>query len=257
MQENHLKRSDVAFDLTGKTAVITGASSGLGASMVLALSEHGAIIAVLDIKDKEGGELVKKLKTKSKFYHVDVSNESELKQTVNSIKEDFGKIDILINNAGIFYPTPIESTSKEDWEKLMSVNVTGCFLMTKHCLPLMQSGGRIINISSVAGHHAFANSTAYNSSKGAVIQMTKSMAVEYASKGINVNAICPGVFATPMTDALLESKEMQDTIQRSVLLKRAGNSDELNGLAVYLASDECSYMTGSIITVDGGWTCHL
>jgi len=126
--------------------------------------------------------------------------------------------------------------------------------MAKHCFPKMKKNGKIINIASVAGHHAFAGSAAYNASKGAVIQLTRTMATEYAGK-INVNAICPGIIVTAMTKGLLKS--MEPLIKNSVPLKRAGKAEEIGGLAVYLASDECSYMTGSIINVDGGWTCHL
>lgn len=245
------------FELKGKVAVITGASGGLGKEMAVALSERGAKIAILDIKEKEGNRAAKRLKTKSQFYKVDVSKEEEIKKAASQIKKEFGKIDILINNAGVFYPTPIKSTKKESWEKLMSINVTGYFLMAKYFVPMMKNGGKIINVSSVAGHHAFAGSAAYNSSKGAVIQLTKSMAMEYASKKINVNAICPGIFVTPMTKKLVKDPGMKKTIKESVLLKRSGNAKEIGGLALYLSSDECSYMTGSIITIDGGWTCHL
>jgi NAD(P)-dependent dehydrogenase (short-subunit alcohol dehydrogenase family) len=245
------------FDLRDKVAVITGASGGLGEAMAFFISKQGAKIAVIDIKDGEGNRVVKRLKNKSKFYHVDMSNEEDIKLAINSVKKDFGRIDVLINNAGVFYPTVINSTTKADWDKLMSINVTGYFLMAKYCSPLMKKGSRIINISSVAGHHAFANSAAYNTSKGAVIQLTKSMAMEYASKGINVNAICPGIFVTPMTKDLVKDKGMQSLINNSVLLKRVGSADEIGGLVVYLSSDECSYMTGSVITIDGGWTCHL
>ncbi len=245
------------FDLKNKVAVITGASGGLGEAMAYALSNQGVKIAVLDIKEKEGNNVVKKIKTKSRFYKVDVSDEKNVKQVVESVKKDFGKIDILINNAGVFYPTPLDSTTKESWEKLMSINVTGYFLMAKHCLPLMKKGSKIINIASVAGHHAFAGSAAYNASKGAVIQLTKSMAMEYSPKEINVNAICPGIFVTPMTTELIKDPGVKSKLENSVLLKRAGKAKEIGGLAVYLSSGECSYMTGSIITIDGGWTCHL
>ncbi len=245
------------FELKNKVALITGASGGLGEQMALALSKQGAKIAILDIKEKEGKKVTKKIKTNAHFYKTDILDEEDIKSSINSVKKDFGKIDILVNNAGVFYQSQIKSTSKEDWEKLISVNVTGYFLVTKNCIPLMKKGGKIINISSVAGHHAFANSTAYNVSKGAVIQMTKSMAIEYSQKGINVNAICPGMFTTSMTQNLLRNKEVKKMIESSVLLKRAGKTQEIAGLIIYLSSDECSYMTGSIITIDGGWTCHL
>jgi len=240
------------FDLKNKVAIVTGASGGLGEAMAVALSMQGAKIAVLDLKD--GSSVAKKLKTKSIYYKLDVTNEEEIKKVVDEIKKEFGSIDILINNAGVYFPTPIIETKVEDWDKLININLRGYFLMTKHCASKMKEGGRIINISSVAGHHAFAGSAAYNASKGAVIQLTKTMAIEYAEK-INVNAICPGIFVTPMTQGLLKS--MEPTIKNSVPLKRAGEAKEIGGLAVYLSSDECSYMTGSIITIDGGWTCHL
>ncbi len=240
------------FDLKNKVAIITGASGGLGEAMAVALSTQGTKIAVLDLKD--GSSVAKKLKTKSRYYKLDVTNEEEIKKVVDEIKKEFGSIDILINNAGVYFPTPIIETKVEDWDKLININLRGYFLMAKHCAPKMKEGGKIINISSVAGHHAFAGSAAYNASKGAVIQLTKTMAIEYAGK-INVNAICPGIFVTPMTQGLLKS--MEPVIKNSVPLKRAGEAKEIGGLAVYLSSDECSYMTGSIITIDGGWTCHL
>jgi len=240
------------FNLKNKVAIITGASGGLGEAMAKALSMHGAMIAILDLKD--GTSVAKNLKTKSVYYKIDVTNEEEIKKVVNDVKKEFGSIDILINNAGVYFPTPINETKVEDWDKLLNINLKGYFLMAKHCVPKMKKGGRIINISSIAGHHAFAGSAAYNASKGAVIQLTKTMAIEYAGK-INVNAICPGIFITPMTKGLLKS--MEPIIKNSIPLKRAGKPEEIGGLAVYLSSDECSYMTGSIITIDGGWTCHL
>jgi NAD(P)-dependent dehydrogenase (short-subunit alcohol dehydrogenase family) len=243
------------FNLKGKTAIITGASGGLGESMAIALSKHGCKIAIFDIKN--GQKVVKKIKTKSKFYKVDVNSEKSIKQQVKKVKKEFNSIDILINNAGVFYPTPVEKTTKEQWDKLMNINLRGYFLMTKYTVPFMKKGGRIINISSVAGHHAFANSAAYNSSKGAIIQLTKTLALDLAKKGINVNAICPGIFVTPMTKDLLKSKQMKQTMKNSVPKARAGKAEELGGLIVYLASDASEYMTGSIISIDGGWTCHL
>lgn len=243
------------FNLKNKVAVITGASGGLGEEMALALSKQGAKIAILDIKNAE--RVAKKIKTKSKYYSVDVSDEESIKQSLDSVKKDFGKIDILINNAGIYSTGPISKIKKEDWNKLMEINVTGYLLMAKHTVPKMNNGGRIINIASVAGHHAFANSAAYNASKGAVIQLTKTMAIEYSGKKITANAICPGIFKTKMTEGLLASKEVKQLVNSQVLFKRPGKANEIGGLAVYLASDESSYMTGSIITIDGGWTCHL
>lgn len=242
------------FDLKNKVAVVTGASGGLGEAMAKALSVSGAKVAILDLKD--GESVVKKLKTKGKYYHLDVLYEENIKNVINQVKKDFGKIDILVNNSGIFFPTPIETPVK-DWQKIIDVNLRGYFMVTKYALPSMKKGGKIINIASVAGTHAFAGSSAYNASKGAVIMLTKTFATEFAKKGITANVICPGIFETPMTKDLLKSKEMQQMIKNSVPLARPAKADEIGGLAVYLASDESSYMTGSVITIDGGWTCHL
>jgi NAD(P)-dependent dehydrogenase (short-subunit alcohol dehydrogenase family) len=240
------------FELKNKVAVITGASGGLGEAMAEALSRQGAKVAVLDLKD--GSRVAKKLKNKSKYYKLDVSDEGDIERVLTEVKRDFGSVDILINNAGVYYPTPISKTGVEDWDRMIDINVRGYFLMVKHCVPLMKKGGRIVNVASVAGHHAFGNSAAYNASKGAVIQLTRTMAVEYAGK-INVNAICPGIFVTPMTSGLMKS--MGSLIKNSVPIGRAGLPKEIGGLTVYLSSDECSYMTGSVINLDGGWTCHL
>lgn len=242
------------FNLKGKVALITGASGGIGKEMASALSKQGTEIAIFDIKD--GSKTIKELKTKSKFYKTDLSSEIEIKKSIEKFKKDFKKIDILINNAGIYFPKSIIEMKAKEWNKLISINLTSYYLMAKFLYPIMEKGSRIINVSSVAGHHAFAYSSAYNSSKGAVIQLTRSMAMEFSEKA-NVNAVCPGIFVTPMTEDLVENKQMKQTISNSVLLKRPAKASEIKGLIVYLASKESSYMTGSIITIDGGWTCHL
>ncbi len=241
------------FELKNKVALVTGAAGGLGEGMAKALSNAGAKIAILDLKD--GTSVAKKLKTKSKYYKFNVLEENSVKSAVESVVKDFGKIDILINNSGIFYPTPIETTQTENWDKIINVNLRGYFLVTKHVVKYMKKGSKIINTASVAGTHASAGSAAYNASKGAVIMLTKTFATEFATKGITANAILPGVFETPMTKGMLDS--MKQTIKNSIPLKRVGHPEEVGALAVFLASDENSYMTGSTVVIDGGWTCHL
>jgi meso-butanediol dehydrogenase/(S,S)-butanediol dehydrogenase/diacetyl reductase len=243
------------FNLKNKVAVVTGSGGGLGEAMARSLSEAGAKIAILDLKD--GGKVAKSLKTKSKYYQVNVLDEKNIQGVLDEVEKDFGRIDVLINNAGVFFPTPIIETDASNWDKIINVNLKGYFLVTKHAVPKMKNGGKIINTASVAGTHAFAGSAAYNASKGGVIMLTKTMAQEFAPRGILANAICPGVFETPMTTDLLKSEEMNQMIKGSVPLGREGKPNELGPLAVYLASDENTYMTGSIITIDGGWTCHL
>ena len=242
------------FDLKGKVAIVTGASGGLGEGMAKALSNQGANVAILDIKD--GESVAKSFKTKSRYYKVDITNEEEVEEAVKKIKKDFGKINILVNNAGIFFPTPIINMNLKDWDKIINVNLKGYAIVSKHVVPLMEKNGKIINTASVSGHHATASSSAYNASKAGVIMLTKTMAQELADRGILVNAICPGVFITPMTQGSIKNG-LDSNMKSLIPLKRAGKPEELGGLAVYLASDENSYMTGSIINIDGGWTCHL
>ena len=242
------------FDLEGKTAIVSGASGGLGEAMAKALSGQGANIAIFDIQD--ASKVADQMDTKAEYYEVDVTDEKAIKKAIKKVKEEFGSIDILINNAGIYKPTPITDTDEKDFQRIIDINLKGYFLMAKNTVPEMGEGGRIINVASVAGHHAFAGSAAYNCSKGAVIQLTRTMAQEFAPD-INTNAICPGVIKTRMTEDLLKTKEMKETMKNQVPKGRPGNPEELGGLAVYLASDESSYMNGSIITIDGGWTCHL
>jgi NAD(P)-dependent dehydrogenase (short-subunit alcohol dehydrogenase family) len=186
-----------------------------------------------------------------------VTDERRIEEAVGEVVEDFGSIDILLNNAGIYYPTPAVETSFEDWQRILDVDLNGYYLMAKYVIPRMPDGGRIINIASIAGRNAFEQSAAYCVAKGGVIELTKSLAYEFGARCIRVNAICPGTFQTDMTSDMLEDEEFKAVIQREVPLGRVGRPEELKGLAVYLASDASSYMTGSIIDLDGGWTCHV
>ncbi|MGI5819809.1 MAG: SDR family NAD(P)-dependent oxidoreductase [Armatimonadota bacterium] len=247
------------FDLTGKTAIITGAARGLGAAMACGLAEFGANVAIFDVIDGRDTcrEIAATFEVQAKFYEVDVTEEARIEEAVGEVVEDLGAIDILINNAGVYYPTPVTETDLADWQYLLDVDLTGYFLMAKHAIPLMPDGGRIVNIASIAGHSAFEQSAAYCVAKGGVIELTKSLAYEFGARGIRVNAICPGTFVTEMTADMLEDEDFMETMRSQVPLGRPGRPEELKGLAVYLASDASSYMTGTIIDIDGGWTCHV
>ncbi len=249
------------FDLTGRTALITGGARGLGAAMAHGLAEFGAEIAIFDVVE-EGHEICEEIAEQhgvsAEFYEVDVTSESRIEEAVGEVVDAFGQVHILINNAGIYYPTPVLETSLEDWDHLLRVDLTGYFLMAKHTIPHMpEEGARIINIASIAGHSAFEQSAAYCVAKGGVIELTQSLAYEFGSRGIRVNAICPGTFVTDMTSEQLEDEDFKQTMKNQVPLGRAGEAEEIKGLAVYLASDASSYMSGSIIDLDGGWTCHV
>ena len=173
--------------------------------------------------------------------------------------KNFGKIDILVNNAGILKTAEPEDISESDWDKIMAVNLKGYFLFSQMVGREMikKKQGKIINIASIAGEIAFAKATAYNASKGGVILLTESLAGDWAKHNIRVNAIAPGLIETPMTEKMLENKEFLKMIKAKVPLGRAGKPEEIAGAAVFLASDASSYMTGSVINIDGGWTTIL
>lgn len=249
------------FDLTGKTAIITGGTRGLGEAMADGLAEFGANVAIFDVE--EGTEVCEQIADRhgveAAFYDVDVTDEARIEEAIGEVVSDFGPVHILINNAGIYYQTPVLETSLEDWDYLLRVDLTGYFLMAKHTIPQMpeDEGTRIINIASIAGHSAFEHSAAYCVAKGGVIELTKSLAYEFGPRGIRTNVICPGTFVTDMTSEQLEDQSFKETMKNQVPLGRAGRAEEIKGLAVYLASEASSYMNGSIIDLDGGWTCHV
>ena len=251
---------DDLFDLTGKVAIVTGASRGLGEAMAMGLAKAGANVVVTDILDtKETVDEIKKLGRESIGIKVDVSKKEDVKTLVQETMEKFGRIDILVNNAGIFRMVPAETMGEEDWDKVIAVNLKGEFLCAQEVGKQMikQKSGKIINIASVAGKFAFAQSAAYNASKAGVILLTRTLAVEWGKHNIQVNAICPGVFATAMTEDFLKDGDFLQMIKTRVPLARYGNPEELVGTVVYLASKASDYTTGHAIVVDGGWTAGL
>lgn len=248
------------FDLSGKVAVVTGASRGLGRAMAEGLAQAGADIVITDVLDTaEAVKAIEKIGRKALGLKVDISKKSDVEMMVKKTVEMFGKIDILINNAGIFKTAPAESMSEEDWDKVIAVNLKGTFLCAQAAGQQMikQKSGNIINVASIAGLMAFTGSAEYNASKAGVILMTKTMAMEWGKKGIRVNAICPGLFHTDMTKDFDKDKAFMESIRQKVPLGRGGDPKELAGAAVYLASEASSYMTGHALVVDGGWTAGL
>jgi len=250
------------FNLKNKVAIVTGACRGLGKAMAIGLAKHGCNIVVSDIIENQACKTAKeiqKLGVKAIAVKTDVSSEDSIKNLIKETIKRFRKIDILINNAGIFRPTPLEAMKKQDWDKILDINLNGYLLCAQTVFPQMkkQKKGSIINIASVAGISAFAGSAAYNCSKAAINMLTKTIAADWAKYGIRCNSICPGVIVTAMTKGLLKDKGFQAMIKSGVPLARPGKADELAGLAVFLASDASSYVNGSIITIDGGWTAHL
>jgi len=250
------------FDLTGKVAIVTGGSKGLGEAMAAGLASAGADIAIVSRNESEAkataDRIAKDYGTRCTGISTDVSDANAVDKMVTSVAEEFGKIDILINNAGINIRGPIDELTYEEFQQVQRINVDGVWLCCRAVVPMMKKagGGRIINLASTLGLVGLQNRTPYTSSKGAVVQMTRSLGLELASHNILCNAICPGPFLTPMNEPIAESEEAKKFIVGAVALERWGHMKEIQGVAIFLASDASSYVTGSMLTVDGGWTAR-
>ena len=248
------------FDMTGRTAIITGGSKGLGTAMAAGLASCGADLLLTsrhaDEAEAAAAEIARDYGHRAIGIAADVSDPDEVAaMTARAIKE-FGKIDILVNNAGINIRGPIDELTYEEFQQVQDINVGGVWLCAKAVTPHMkaQKYGRIINLSSTLGLVGLANRTPYTSSKGAVAQMTRALGLELAPFGINVNAICPGPFLTPMNIPIAETKEAKESIVGATACERWGELREIQGAAIFLASEAASYMVGSMVVVDGGWT---
>jgi NAD(P)-dependent dehydrogenase (short-subunit alcohol dehydrogenase family) len=250
------------FDLTNKTAIVTGGSKGLGLAMAEGLASAGANLVIISRNETEGKaaaeKIVKEYKTKAIAISATVTSEEEIQKAVATTIKEFGSIDILINNAGINIRGPIDELSYEDFKKVQQTNVDGTWLPSKAVVPQMkkQKSGRIINLASTLGVVGLANRTPYATSKGAVVLMTRALALELAPFNITVNALCPGPFLTDMNIPIKDDENTKKFIVGAVALERWGELQEIQGAALYLASAASSYTTGSLITVDGGWTAR-
>ena len=248
------------FDLTGKSAIITGGSKGLGLAMAAGLASAGANVMLVNRNSDEGTQAAKELTatygTKAISFSADITSREKTEAMAKEAMNVFGRIDILINSAGINIRGPIDEVTPEDFTKVMNVNVNGTWLCSRAVTPYMKKNksGRIINMASTLGIVGLANRTPYASSKGAVVQMTRALALELAPFNIMVNAICPGPFLTEMNIPIAEDEATKQFIVGATALGRWGQLREIQGAAIFLASDAGSYMVGSMLTVDGGWT---
>lgn len=255
-----MKMNQEIFNLDGKVAIITGAARGLGKSMAVGLARYGAHVVITDVIDTKDTLMeIKEYDDQSFDLQVDVSNKSEVEQMIKKTVDQFGSIDIFVNNAGILKSANAEDFSEKDWKKVIDVNLNGVFLCAQAAGKQMieQQSGKIINVSSIAGLSGYASSAAYSASKAGVISITKTLAAEWGKHNIQINAICPGVFATDMTADYLKDDEFKEMIKTNVPLGRYATPDELMGTIIYLASNASDYMTGHALVIDGGWTAAL
>lgn len=250
------------LDFTGKVAIVTGAARGIGRAAAEAFAESGAKVIVGDIDEKEGKKVASEMDGEARFIKLDVSDSESVQNLVSEVKDLYGKIDILVNNAGIFYTEDIVDTPEEEWDKLMGVNLRGAYLCCHYIVPEMieQQSGVVVNIASEAGIVGIGGQVAYNVSKAGLISMTKSMAVDFAEDGIRVNAVCPGTTETPLfLNALDEAdnpEELRRTYEGIRPLNRLGDPDEIAAAILAMASEELGYATGSILSIDGGYTAQ-
>jgi len=249
------------FSLKDRVAVVTGASSGLGIVFAEGLAEAGAKVVVAARRKERLDALVGKLTAKgfeALAVVCDVTDADDVDRMVQAALERFGRIDILVNNAGLSVNLPAEEEPVEDFSRVMEINVTGTFICSQRCGRVMLEAGRgsIINIASMLGLVGIGTlaQASYTASKGAVVNMTRELAAQWARRGVRVNAIGPGFFPSEMTAELFDTEEGKGFIKRRTPMRRTGRPEELIGPLLLLASDAGSYITGQTIVVDGGWT---
>jgi 3-oxoacyl-[acyl-carrier protein] reductase len=251
-------------NLKNKVVIITGATAGIGRGTALIFAENGAAVVVNGTNEERGNKVVEEIRSaggKAIFFKANVGDADETQALAAKAIEEFGKIDILINNAGVNIDVkdrgPIHEFPNATWKRLMNVDLDGVFYCSKAVLPNMTKNGygKIINISSIVGVVPLRNQCAFAAAKAAVVHLTKAMAIELATFGVNVNVICPGSIQIPrMAEAGMYSDGRFESIMSHIPMKRPGTPEDIGYAALYLASDEANYVTGAVHVVDGGWT---
>jgi NAD(P)-dependent dehydrogenase (short-subunit alcohol dehydrogenase family) len=250
------------FRLDGKVAIVTGASRGLGRVMASALAEAGASVVLTarsrDSAEAAAAEVAKETGAKTLGVAVEVTRAADVSAMVERTLEALGRVDVLVNNAGINIRGPIETLAESDWDQVIDANLKGPWLCCRAVAPIFkaQKSGRVINVSSMLGEISLPDRTPYASSKGGLTLMTKTLALEWAKYGVTINALCPGPFLTEINTALLKDPAVKAAMEAKIPLGRWGEPNELGPAAVFLASDASSFMTGATLFIDGGYTAQ-
>ncbi|MCE5191520.1 MAG: glucose 1-dehydrogenase [Actinomycetia bacterium] len=247
--------------VSGKIAMVTGGALGMGRSHSLLLAREGAKVVVTDVNEAAGQATVDEINAaggEAIFILHNVASEADWKRVVAAAVEHFGRIDILVNNAGILIMKPLQDTTEEDWDRIFSINAKGVFFGCKTVVPAMKDShkGSIVNISSIYGLIGAPSAAAYEATKGAVRLLTKAAAVDFAPFGIRVNSVHPGVIATTMTKDILADSSATKAMLGTTILERPAQPEEVSAGVLFLASDEASFVTGSELVIDGGYTAQ-
>ncbi len=250
------------FDLDGKTAMITGAAGGIGLAISRTLARYGADVALCDIQkepvQRAAADIATAWGVRASSQILDVTQKDSINAAVDAVVNEFGRIDILVNSAGVNIPQVAEEVTEEAWDKVLDINLKGTFFCCQAVGRVMiaQQGGKIINVSSQAGSVGLIRRSAYCSSKGGVDQLTRVLAVEWAKHNINVNSLAPTFLLTPLTEAMFKEPEFKAYVDANILFPKLATTEDLVGAAVFLASRAADMVTGTVLYVDGGWTAH-
>ncbi|MEN6623197.1 MAG: SDR family NAD(P)-dependent oxidoreductase [Smithella sp.] len=253
------------MDFHSKVVLVTGAGAGIGYATALMFGKLGGQVVLVDANKEKGQKTQEAFIAaglESELIIADIQDGQQIKKCIENVEERWGKLDILINNAGIYIQGSVKEVSEEQWERILKINLTGAFLFTKFALPLLikSKRGVIINVASEAGLVGIKNQVAYNVSKAGLIGFTRSCAVDLAPFGIRVNSVCPGTTDTPLVQAAIRNAEdpvaARYDLEKVRPLNRLGRPEEIASAIIYLSSDEAGYVTGSILSIDGGYTAQ-